>query len=142
MKVDNLERRQYSQNEITQEIKKIFTYFDGYRKQYETEVIENYKTFIGYLKEVEEGKSNLHIPKSYEILDTIRARILTTFFNKRPYIEFEPMPANGSLGRMALNEEKADVAASFVDEQLEKNNIKSVFYDFVTTLLFAPASFL
>jgi hypothetical protein len=143
MKVDNLERRRYSQSEITQEIKNIFTYFDNYRKQYEEQVIENYQTFIGYRDEAkEEGKSNLHIPKTYEILDTIRARFLTTFFNKRPYIEFEPMPTAADLSHMVVNEEKAEVAASFVDEQLEKNNIKSVFYDFVTTMLFAPASFL
>ena len=148
MKVDNLERRQYKQDEISQEIKNIFTYYDSYRKQYEEQVIENYQTFIGYKDDAEsrkkekQGKSNLHIPKTYEILDTIRARILTTFFNKRPYIEFEPMPSAADLSKKILNEEKADVAASFVDEQLEKNNIKSVFYDFVTTMLFAPASFL
>lgn len=143
MKVDNLDRRQYSQDEITQEIKNIFTYYDGYRKQYEEEVIENYKLFIGYRKELKDkSKSNLHIPKTYEILDTIRARILTTFFNKRPYIEFEPMPTAADLSQNLVNEDKAKVAASFVDEQLEKNNIKSVFYDFVTTMLFAPAAFL
>ena len=100
----------------------------------EEQVIENYQTFIGYKDDAEsrkkekQGKSNLHIPKTYEILDTIRARILTTFFNKRPYIEFEPMPSAADLSKKILNEEKADVAASFVDEQLEKNNIKSVFY--------------
>lgn len=142
MKVDNLERRQYNKDEITEEIKNIFTYFDSYRKQYEEKVIENYKTFIGYMEKAEEGKSNLHIPKTYEILDTIRARILTTFFKDRPFIEFAPMPTAADLQQNIISEEKAEVAGSFVDEQLEKNNIKSVFYDFVTTMLFAPASFL
>ena len=140
--MDNLDRRTYGQKEITEEIKNIFTYYDGYRKQFEDKVIKNYKTFIGYVEEVEEeGKSNLHIPKTYEILDTIRARILTTFFNNRPYIEFTAMPTAAEVSKMIINEEKAEVAGSFVDEQLEKNNIKSVFYDFVTTMLFAPAAF-
>lgn len=140
--MDTLERKQYRQDEITGEIKKIFNYFDSYRKQYEKKVIENYQTFIGYLKKKEEGKSNLHIPKTYEILDTIRARILTTFFNKRPYIEFEPMPSAADIQNALIGQQKSEVAASFVDEQLEKNNIKSVFYDFVTQMLFSPASYI
>ena len=140
----SLERKQYSQSEITEEIKKIFTYFDEYRQQYEEKAIDWYKAFIGYNEDrnVEEGKSNLHIPKTYEIVDTIRARILSSFFDKRPYIEFTTMPEFGDVRSFAVNEDKAEVAAAFVDEQLEKNNVASVMYDFVTSMLIFPSGFL
>ena len=138
----NLERRKYEQDEITQEIKDIFTYYDSYREQFEEKAIENYKLFVGYRKKVEQNRSNLHIPKTYEILDTIRSRFLSSFFDQRPYIEFTTMPEAGDVRSVMVNEDKAKVAASFVDEQLERNNVKSVFYDFVTSMLIFPASFL
>lgn len=141
--MDKLQRRKYKQDEISHRIKEIFTYYDNYRKQFEEKAIENYKTFIGYKEELKnKSKSNLHIPKTYEILDTIRARFLSSFFDQRPYVEFTPMPEGGGVESVMVNEDKAKVAASFVDEQLEKNDIKSVFYDFVTSMLIFPASFL
>jgi len=141
----NLERREYSQKEISANVLDVFRYYDSYRKQFEDKAVEWYKKFVGYKEEVsdeQEGVSNLHIPKTYEILDTIRARIVSSIFNQRPYIEFTPMPEAGSTQSMAANEEKAKVAASFVDEQLEKNDVKSVFYDFVTSMLIFPAAFM
>ena len=142
--MQTLERKRYDKKEITQEIKDIFTYFDEYRQQYEEKAIDWYKAFVGYKEDrnVPEGKSNLHIPKVYEIVDTIRARILSSFFDQRPYIEFTTMPEAADVRSMAVHEDKAKVAASFVDEQLEKNNVSSVFYDFVTSMLIFPAAFL
>lgn len=140
-----LENKKYDKDEISAELKNIFNYFDGYRKQYEDKAIEWYKLFVGYIEDREpaEGKSNLHIPKTYEILDTIRARIVMSFFNKRPYVDFSAMPNKaGSIESIMLNKEKADVAAAFVDEQLEKNQIRTVFYDFVTSMLIFPAAFM
>lgn len=138
----NLQRRKYKQSEITQEIKDIFAYYDSYRQQFEERAIENYKKFIGYLEEAEEGRSNLHIPKTFEILDTIRARFLSSFFDQRPYIEFTTMPEAGDIRSMLTGEDKAEVAASFVDEQLEKNDVRTVYSDFVTSMLIFPAAFL
>lgn len=140
--MQSLERRQYSQKEITSEIQEIFRYFDKYREQYEKKAIDFYKLYIGYRDEVKEDRSNLHIPKTYQILDTIRARVLSAMFNKRPYIEFHTMPEAGDMRSYIANEDKAEVAASFVDEQLEKNNIKSVMHDFVTSYLIFPAAFM
>lgn len=142
--MQNLERKQYTQSELSSEIKNIFTYYDNYRKQYEEKAIDRYKAFIGFVdpKKLEEDRSTLHIPKTYQILDTIRARYLSSFFNKRPYIEFKPMPTAGDIRNIMTNEDKAKVAASFVDEQLEKNNIKSTMFDFVTSMLIFPAAFL
>lgn len=140
--MQNLQRRQYKQSEITQEIKDIFSYYDSYRQQFEERAIENYKKFIGYLEEAAEGKSNLHIPKTYEILDTIRARFLSSFFDQRPFIEFTTMPEAGDIRSIITSEDKAKVAASFVDEQLEKNDVRTVFHDFVTSMLIFPAAFL
>lgn len=142
--MQTLERKQYKQSEITQRIKDIFTYFDNYRDNYEEDAIDWYKAFVGYKedKNIPDGKSNLHIPKTYEIVDTIRARILSSFFDQRPYIEFTTMPEAADPRSFAVNEDKAKVAASFVDEQLEKNNVNSVFYDFVTSMLIFPSAFL
>jgi len=144
MKFRQLDRRQFDQKELSQRLKSIFDYFDSHRKQYEDEALEWYKLFKGYMKDdVPEGKSNLHIPKCYEILDTIRSRILMTFFNQRPYMEFTPMPTRGkSIESIMQNKQKSDIAAAFVDEQLEKVGVRTKFYDFLTNMLIFPAAFL
>jgi len=137
-----LDRKQYSQGELENKIKDIFTYYDGYRQQFEDRAIKYYKAFVGHKKDSEEGKSNLHIPKTYEIIDTIRARILSSFFHQRPYIEFTTKPEMGSDKSWAVDEDKAEIASALVDEQLEKNNVASVFYDFITSFMIFPAGYL
>src|SRR5690606_26933458 len=78
--------------------------------------------------------------KTYEYLDSIRARIVKSFFSTRPYLEFIPRPFVGATPEiMAENAEKAKVASALVDEQLDRNNIKRKFYDFITSVLIFPA---
>jgi len=142
-----LDRRVYEQDNLNQELRSLFNYFDSYRKQYEDKAIDWYKQFVGYIEDKEEkkaeGKSNLHIPKTYEILDTIRSQIVMSFFDKRPYVHFSAMPQSaGNIQQVMTSKNKADIAAAFVDEQLEKNNIRSTFYDFVTSMLIFPAAFM
>lgn len=137
-----LKRKQYSRAELEEKVKDIFRYFNEYRKPFEKKAIKNYKAFVGHKEEVKGNKSNLHIPKTYEIVDTIRARILSSFFHQRPYIEFTTKPEMGDDKSMAVDEEKAEIAAALVDEQLEKNNIYSVFYDFITSFMIFPAGYI
>jgi len=142
-----LDRRVYEQENLNQELRSLFNYFDSYRKQYEDKAIDWYKQFVGYIEDKEEkkseGKSNLHIPKTYEILDTIRSQIVMSFFDKRPYVHFSAMPQSaGNIQQIMTSKDKADIASAFVDEQLEKNNIRSTFYDFVTSMLIFPAAFM
>ena len=126
-------------SDINAEMDQKFTEFNSYRSQYEQQAIDNYKLLIGYKDEEREDRSNLHVPKTYEIVDTLRARIVKNFFDRRPYIDFLPSPQLGDLDNLDKMEEKADVASALVDDQLEKNNIKAKFYDYVTAMLTFPA---
>ena len=125
---------------VTDEIISLFNSFDSYRKQWEDDAVENYKKYIGYKEEYDDNKANLHIPRTYEIIDTIRARIVNSFFNKKPYIEFVPLPDNQKRDSLERAEEKAEVASGLIDEQLEKNNIVTKYYDYVTSMLIFPSA--
>jgi len=135
----HLQRRQYDQEEITQSLLDIFEYYRSFREQYEQDAVKWYKMFIGYRENNHPNKANVNIPKAYQVLDTIRSQIVSNFFNKRPFIEFTPMPEAGDSRSFIANEDKAKVAASIVDEQLERSKITKEFYDFVTSMLYAPA---
>src|SRR5690606_42103106 len=63
-----------------------------YRQQWEDRAIEGYKLYIGYRKEFEEtteGKrrriqrSNIHVPRPYELADSLRARIVKSFLDRK-----------------------------------------------------------
>lgn len=140
----HLERKAYSQDEITDQLLEIFRYYRNFRQQYETKALKHYQQYVGYVEEIaDESKANIHIPKAYQVLDTLRSHIVSNFFHKRPYINFTPSPAEaGALKSLAANEEKAKVAAALVDEQLELCGIQREFYDFVTSLLIYPAGVL
>src|SRR5690606_17078950 len=118
-----------------------FAYAEAWRKQYDSQALERYRHYRGWLEEDHpEGRSNLHIPKTYQYLDAIRARIITSFFSTRPYLEFIPRPFAGATPEiMVANAEKAKVASALVDEQLDRNGIKRKFYDFITSVLIFPA---
>ena len=128
----------------TAELVTRFAYAESWRKQYDSKALEWYKLYRGWREKAYiEGRSNLHIPKTYEYLDAIRARIVKSFFATRPYLEFIPRPFAGATPEiMAVNAEKAKVASALVDEQLDRNGIKRKFYDFITSVLIFPAGIL
>ena len=89
-----------------------FHYAESWRKQYDERAVEWYKLYVGFREPVE-GRSNLHIPRLYEQLDTIRARIFRSFTATRPYIDFIPMPTGLTAEAIkSLNAEKATIAAA------------------------------
>lgn len=129
--------------EIAAELLSRFSYADSWRQQYDQRAVEWYKLYIGYKdpppKELA-GRSNLHIPRTYEQIDTLRARIVKSFLATRPYIDFVAQPQNAAdLQVIAENEEKAKLAAAVVDMQLERNVFAKRLYDFVTSVLVFPA---
>jgi hypothetical protein len=124
-----------------------FTYADGYRSQFDERAIDSYKLYIGYREQITDpklqGRSNLHIPRPYEELDALRARLVKSFFGSRPYMDFLPVPQPTQAMSPELqsqNEQKAQVAASLVDQQLERNGIVGKWYEFVTNFLIFPAA--
>ena len=129
---------------LSSELIDLFNSFDSYRAQWEEQAINNYKKFIGWKKELDENenRSNLHIPRTYQIIDTIRARIVNNFFSRRPYIEFMPSPSKQSRENLQKSEDKAKVASALVDEQLDKNKIVAKYYDYITQMLVFPAAIL
>lgn len=125
------------------ELLSLFTYADGHREQFVKEARECYRLYMGEPESVVEGRSNLFIPRTYEEVDTIRARMVKSFFSTRPYIDFNPSPtANATPETMAANSEKGILAASILSTQLDRNKIVQVFYNFVTDFLIKPASIL
>lgn len=129
-------------NEATLELLNRFTYADNWRQQYDEQAIEWYKLYVGYREHTAEriGRSNMHIPRAYEEIDALRSRLVKSIFSSRPYIDFVPMPNN--INDATLKDEltnKAIVAASLVDMQLEKNNFIKKIYDFITSMLIYPA---
>ncbi len=129
--------------EVTARLLNRFSYADGWRHQYDKKAVEWYKLYIGYRRPLPEelrGRSNLHIPRTYEEIDTLRARLVKSFFSTRPYIDFIPQPTQAVP--TAADEEKAKVAAALVDMQLERNQIAVKFYNFITSVLVFPAGIL
>jgi len=124
--------------EKTQELLNLFSFFESYRQQWDERAVTWYKQFVGYKEEREDGRSNLHIPRTYQIVDTIRARMMDSLFKTRPYIEFDPLPAFQAPTAMQATEEKARIGSGLLDEQLEKNNIIAKWYDYLTSGLVFP----
>jgi len=118
-----------------------FSYAESFRKQYDEKAVKFYKAYVGHRDKPKiEGRSNLHIPRTYEIVDAIRARIVRSFFANRPYLDFLPLPRQGgTVEELLLRAEKAKIAAALVDEQLDRNQIVKKFYDFVTSVCVFPA---
>ena len=132
--------------EATTELLQRFEYADGWRSQFEDVARRCYKLYVGYrdeLTEEQKGRSNLHIPRTYEAVDTWRARLLKAFFGvSRPYIDFLPSPEGATPEMMEANERKAELASALVDQQLERNSVVAIFYDFITSMLIFPAAIL
>jgi len=136
-----LPQQDQGQRKITQDRLELFKYAEDYRQQWDDRAIEWYKLYRGWKAELPEGeaRANLHVPKTYEAIDTIRARLVKAFFGARPYVDFIPMPIHGTRDHLEKAEQRAEVASALVDEQLSKNNIVSKYYDYTTSYLVFPA---
>lgn len=131
--------------ELTARLLHRFNYADAYRRQWEDIAKRCYQIYVGWRDELppeKRGRSNLHIPRPYEQIDALRARIVKSFFATRPYMDFIPIPNSSKVDpeTMRANARQADIAAALVDQQLEKNGIVKKWYDFVTCLLVFPAA--
>src|SRR5690606_36721675 len=98
----------------TAELVTRFAYADSWRKQYDSKGLEWYTLYPAWREKCDlEGGSNLHIPKTLEYLNSIRAWIVTSFLSTRPYLEFVPRPFVGATpGMMAENAMQAKVASA------------------------------
>lgn len=138
-------------NEQVAELIARYNYAESWRSQYDQRAIENYKLYTGYrppLAKELAGRSNLHIPKTYELVDSIRARYLRAIFNSTPVIEYIPNPllyfqegANPQeYLQMIINaEDSAKYSTYLVDQQLRNTRVYRKFYDFLTSVLVFPA---
>ena len=124
------------------EILSMFADAESNRRKYDDKAVDYYKLYRGYrspLSEELQGRSNLHIPMTYEHVDTWRSRLLKVFFGPtRPWFDFIPQPREGR--DVDANEEKAKIASALNDMQLEKNSVVSLFYDWFTCLMIFPAA--
>ncbi|MEW6045002.1 MAG: hypothetical protein AB1609_00735 [Bacillota bacterium] len=128
--------------ELTGELLSRFNYADSWRQQYDERALRWYKLYVGWRDELPKqlkGRSNLHIPRTYEEVDTLRSRIMKAIFASRPYIDFIPRPRYAVDPELIPElEAKAQLAGALVDDQL--SNLVPAFYDFVTCFLVYPAA--
>ena len=124
--------------ETTAELIQLFSFFEEFRSQWDERAVKWYQQLVGYREEKEDGRANIHIPRTYQIVDTIRARYMNTIFKTRPYLEFVPIPSQQTRFSLQESEDKARVASALLDEQLEKNDIVSKYYDYITSGLVFP----
>ena len=124
-----------------------FNYADTFRRQYEEPALRYYRQYAGYREALSAeftGRSNLHIPRTYEEIDTLRSRIIKTIFATRPYVDFVPRPSGyvpdgiETKQYIELLEAKAKIAASKVDNQLD--GMLPAMYDFITSLMIYPVA--
>lgn len=129
--------------EVLAELLSRFEGADDYRKPYEEIALRNFSLYRTQRREAIEGRSNLHIPRMYEQIDTLRSRIYKSVFSQRPYINFIPkVKATTTLEDYEDSTRKADIASALVDMQLENTGIRAKGYDFITSYLLAPIAIL
>jgi hypothetical protein len=134
---------QRRQDEVLTELLDRFLYAKSARDPFDERATENFKLYIGHREPVDTGRSNLHIPRAYEQIDTLRSRLVKSFVSQRPYIDFIPLVKPGvTTGDIEDNEQKAAIAAALVDLQLDRNQYPAKLYDFVTQFLIFPAGVL
>ena len=117
-----------------------------FRDGQEILAIQGYKQYLGYRRKLEENekhRSNLHIPLTYRIVDTIRAREVKAICGSRPYVDAIIKPGPNSRPELMLeNEQKSKIAAALLDQQLALNKFVSLAYDYSTAKLIFPVSIL
>lgn len=140
--------------EVTAELITRLQYAESWRQQYDARALENYRLYTGYrapLPKELKGRSNLHIPKTYELVSALRARYLRAIFNSSPYIEYIPNPLLyrqeglsplDYLRLLEKAEESAKYSTYLVDQQLRNSRAFRAFYNYCTGFLVFPAGIL
>ena len=149
-------KQQVNQNEMQSLLYDRFQYADTYRQDWEDRAINYYCLYTGYRHrysaehserdEIEHeelpNRSHLHIPKPYELVDGVRARIVKTFTQNRPFLEYLPKPSHPSEAGMQAFSDAGDKMTAVVDDQLDKNNFPLLWYQLVSAALIYPAGIL
>jgi hypothetical protein len=130
-----------TQNETKQLILRDRDLCQRYRDAQELMAVQGYKQYLGIRPQLPDGddRSNLHIPVTYRIIDTLRAREVKAICGTRPIVDpvVKPGP-NARLELMLQNEEKAKISAALLDQQLITNKFTMIVYDYVTSKLIFP----
>ncbi len=131
------------EQEVLNMLLSMFAIDSQHRAQYEAEVLRGYRQFLAYVDESITGRANLFIPRTYQQADTTRSRLMKALFNNAPYVGFVPkVGKNTDLKTIMLNKLKSQIPAALVNQQLEKNEIQTVAWDFFTSMMFAKAGIL
>jgi hypothetical protein len=142
MKKKRISNEYQEHDSVLVELRARFEYAKEYRQQFEDDYLRGYNDYLGYRKQVNNSRSQLFIHKTFEILDTWRARMVKSAFGSvRPYIDTIPKAERfHSLAELQAATEKGNIAGTLLDDQFEKNDIIGVYWDYVTSLLIAPAA--
>jgi hypothetical protein len=128
-----------TQNEVKRMILQDRDMCQKFRTPQEELTTQGYKQYLGWRPKVDNKRSNLHIPVSYRIVDTIRSREVKAIAGSRPFVEpvVKPGP-NTKPELMTVNEEKAKIAGALLDQQLITNKFVPLVYDWATSKLIFP----
>lgn len=96
--------------EIVEKVTNDFNKASSARQQYEEKWLEFYKLYRNYKEDAIPGRSNLFVPYTFSVIETVVPRIISTLFASRPYIGY--IPTNSESVDRAKNME------SLVDYQL------------------------
>lgn len=123
-----------NKDERTQKLLHRFDVAQQYRAPWDDRAVDFYRLYTAYREPLPEGvrRSNLFIPKTYEHISTYRARLLRACVGAKPFIDF--------VGVGPEDQEKAQMAAAYLDYQAERMGLRSKFYDFLTMLLTFPTA--
>lgn len=114
--------------EIVAKVTEDFNKAKSARQEYDDKWLRYYKLYRNYKEERQDNRSNLFIPYTFSIIETVVPRIIATLFATRPYIGY--MPTNHDSVDRAKNLE------ALVDYQLvQKIGFKSVAAEWIKEAL-------
>lgn len=130
-------------------------YADADRQEYESRAMEWHKLYTGsrhqyyvdrkqdgYEPAVSDGRSRLILPKGYELVDGLRARIVKSFTSSRPFIEYLPKPDHPDQAGIKSFTDAGDKMTAIVDDDLAHNNYELLLYQLITSALICPSGVL
>lgn len=99
-----------SDEEIVEKVVDDFNKADDARKPYEEKWLRFYRFYRNYKEKRTDYKSNLFIPYTFSVIETVLPRIISTLFATRPYIGYLPTSSDSV--------DRAHNMESLVDYQL------------------------
>lgn len=107
-----------------------YQWSEKWRRPWDDKWLRWYKavrSVVPKLPKGEEDRSNLFIPYTYSTMDTVRSKLMTALFERKPYIAYIPKDED--------DVENANNMETLVDTQMEKGSAYVKFFTLMTDML-------